>query len=616
VNYLGYDRGRVVALRRRLGDLADEAAALRFGDPLAADAAAAYRGAVTLMTGWLPVLTLIDACGFASPYRPVALDQADPSRLDVLHPADAAWATVTDPRAAAPVSAADHARHVAEYLSSADLTAVVNDGGRQRELARVLAVALADNDQRAAFLAALGPEAFSRVSEDLARIVSAKGASAAATRHADEAVAILATLARAFGAADRQGAIDGRLWENVLGGQTEAYATALLLRSAALAPEALARIALAVWDRWNTRPLDDIDERAATSEQTPAILVDVLRAEPLAAREVLGRLDDDGLALLFGPALDQDRVRDLLLASADPRLGPPDDAEASVVNVVRFLATHQDLAGGVHDAMGAYIGPYLENLLGDCDLSGYPARRWDLGRPDPLPLVAWIPRSETAATAMEAYLDAIVTARLGALAATGTFDGQLVHHLGAIAGAVDGLVGDAHVLAAEHQNELWTAIGATLSTVVTTGAVATLNVAGLGASDLIGLSVDAGVTWILGRWTAADGPGAPTPLATAVAAEGDTIEQRRGRREAAYLGAMFAVGRSTGALPQSAAPPPFDPSEPYLATRNRWLASASDPADRAGRIELWHAAEDFDAGMSARLSRFPSPTACPAVTSG
>src|SRR5262249_10749853 len=156
-----------------------------------------------------------------------------------------------------------------------------------------------------------------------------------------------------------------------------------------------------------------------------------------------------------------------------------------------------------------------------------------------------IPRSEAAAASMEAYLDAIVTARFGQLAAAGAFDGQLVHHLGAVAGAVDGLVGDAHVLAAEQQNKVWTAIGTTLSSVITTGAVTLLDVAGLGASKLIGMSVDAGVAWILGRWAAADGPGAPTPVATAVAAEGDTIEQRRGRREAACLGAIFAVGRAT-----------------------------------------------------------------------
>jgi len=128
---------------------------------------------------------------------------------------------------------------------------------------------------------------------------------------------------------------------------------------------------------------------------------------------------------------------------------------------------------------------------------------------------------------------------------------------------------------------------------------------------VISLSVDAGVAWVLGRWRAAGGPGAPVPVGDAVAAEGDTVEQRRGRREAAYLAALFAVGRSTGAIPESAAPPAFDPSEPYLVTRNRWL-SAAGPADAAARQELWQAADDFDAGMSASLNRFPAPNACPA----
>ena len=56
-------------------------------------------------------------------------------------------------------------------------------------------------------------------------------------------------------------------------------------------------------------------------------------------------------------------------------------------------------------------------------------------------------------------------------------------------------------------------------------------------------------------------------------------------------------------MPASAAPPPYDPDEPYLVTRNRWLAAAS-PADRAARQQLWDAAEAFDAGVSSALSRY------------
>jgi hypothetical protein len=62
-------------------------------------------------------------------------------------------------------------------------------------------------------------------------------------------------------------------------------------------------------------------------------------------------------------------------------------------------------------------------------------------------------------------------------------------------------------------------------------------------------------------------------------------------------------------MPPSAAPPSFDPAEPYLVTRNRWLA-ASTPADRAARQALWDAAEAFDAGMSGALNRYPPPDAC------
>ena len=50
MSFLGYDPGRLMTLRRRLDELADEAAGLRFGDVDAAEAEAAYQRAVRLMT--------------------------------------------------------------------------------------------------------------------------------------------------------------------------------------------------------------------------------------------------------------------------------------------------------------------------------------------------------------------------------------------------------------------------------------------------------------------------------------------------------------------------------------------------------------------------------------
>ncbi len=436
-------------------------------------------------------------------------------------------------------------------------------------------------------------------------MISRRGASTGADTHADRAAGLLRTLARGFGAAFSSGAVDGQAWETTLAEHTEPYATALVLRDAGLGADALARLAVATWQRWAGAANDDIDELAATPEQVPAILIETLTAQPQAARDALASFTAEDLALLFGPDIDQRGVLGLLLASADPRLGPADDAERSVVNVVRFLAGHQALAtAAVRDGLGAYVGPYLENLLGASDLAGYPARRWDLGGGDPIAVLGWIPRSPVAAASLEAYLDAIVAARFGELAAVGPFDDQLVHHLGAIAGAVDRMIGDARVLAAEQRNEIWQATADTIAGFLSMATVSSLDLVGIGASKLVNAAVASGVMWVFDQWQANGGAGAPAPVEAVVAAEGDTVEQQRGRREAAYLGAVFAAGRAAATMPASATPPPFDPAEPYLVTRNRWVAGATDPADAAARQQLWRAAEAFDAGMSAPLSRF------------
>jgi hypothetical protein len=605
VSYLGYDRGRLVALRRRLGELADETAGLRFPDPLAADAARRYHDAATSLTDWRAELATIDACAFSSPFRPVALDPADPALVDLLHPGDAAWATVTDPRAATAVALdpAVHARHVAEYLAAVDLSQVLGDDGRAGDLARLIGSATADAASRAALLAALGPARFAAIAEDLAARVARDGASGETTTQAGRAGTVLGLLAAAVG----PGTPDLGAWEAQLAERTDPYATALVLRAAHLAGADLGRLAAATWRRWRERAGDGIDEAAAATEQAPAILLATLAADALAARRALETFDDDDLALLFGPDIDTSGVLSALLASADPRVGPPDDVERSMVNVLGFLVHHQDLAGAsrVTDGLGAYAGPYLEHLLGACDLAAYPARRWDLRGAAPTALLGWIARSPVAAASLESYLDAIVITRFTALAADPAPDDALLHHLGAIAGAVDAMVADGRVLRAEQRNAIWQGTLDGLGSVATNIVTSWLPDGGIAVSRPIGLSLEAGLTLLLGSGP----PGVGADVPAVVAAEGDRIEERRGRREAAYLAAVFGAARSAGTMPASAAPPPYDPDESYLTTRNRWLAAAR-PGDAAARQRLWDVAESFDAGMSGALLRYPPGDAC------
>jgi hypothetical protein len=218
----------------------------------------------------------------------------------------------------------------------------------------------------------------------------------------------------------------------------------------------------------------------------------------------------------------------------------------------------------------------------------------------PTVLLAWIAESPTAAASLEAYLNAIVVRRFGQVAADPGFDGAVVHHLGAIVGAVDAMVADGHVLAAEKRNAIWQGtldgISNVAGTVITNGIPA----AGIAVSRLVGLSLDVGLAWLLPSGTL----GAEVvDVPSVVAAEGDRIEEQRGRREAAYLATVFAAGRSAGTMPASAAPPAFVAGQAYLVTRNRWLADASDE-DGPARQQLWDAAEAFDAGMSSALSRY------------
>jgi hypothetical protein len=604
VSYLGYDRGRLLALRRRLGDLADEVAAVRLPDPLATDAVRRYRDAATTLVGWLADVAAIDACGFSSPFQPVALDPADAAFVDVLRPGDAAWSAVTDPRAITAVAADVRARHLGEYLAALDLSQVLGNERRAGEVMELLEAAAADTAGRAALLDTLGPDRFGAIAEDLARRVAARGASSEATAQADRARTLLDTLAAAWGGAQRAGDLAATAWPAELAERIDPYAIALVVRAAGLAADDLALLAAAAWRGWGGEPGAGIDNGADADNQAPAILLAALAAQPVAARRTLEAFDDDDFSLLFGTSIDPAGVLPVLLASADPRVGTPDEVEHSMVAVLGFLSHHQELAAGaMADGLGTYAGPYLEHLLGACDGARYPARRWDLRGDEPTELVGWIARSPVAAASLEAYLDAIVVGRFSQLAAGPAVDGTLLHHLGAVAGAVDAMVADADVLRATQRNAIWQNVVEGASSVAGTVVTGGFTSAGIVLSRLISDTLDTGLTWMF-----ASAPlTSPLDVPAVIAAEGDRIEERRGRREAAYLAAAF--GRSAATMPASAAPPPYNPDEPYLVTRNRWLAAAS-PADRAARQQLWDAAEAFDAGMSGSLSRYPPADAC------
>ena len=380
------------------------------------------------------------------------------------------------------------------------------------------------------------------------------GASGEATVQAARAQTALDTLAAAWGAAHR---LDGG-WEAQLAERTDPYATALVLHAAGLAADDLARLAVRAWQRWSRYAGDGIDEASAAEEQAPAILLATLATQPRAARRALEAFADDDLGVLFGASIDTTAVLRVLLASADPRIGPADDVERSMVDVLGFLEHHQDLAGaaGVTDGLGTYAGPYLEHLLGAADGAAYPARPWDLGADAGVARLGWIARSPVAAASLEAYLDAIVVRRFGELAADPAFDGALVHHLGAIAGAVDAMVADGKVLRAEERNAIWQVtldgVSNLAGSLITNG----LPGGGVAVSRLIGTSLDTGLGWLL----PSGAPGVTlVDVPAVVAAEGDRIEERRGRREAAYLATVFAAARSAGTVPASARAPALRP---------------------------------------------------------
>jgi hypothetical protein len=577
MSFLGYDPGRLAALRRRLDDLADEAAGMRLDDPVAADAADAYQRAVRLMTEWRHDVVAISSCAFDSPFRPVALGGVDV--LDVLRPTDAAWTTVTDPRSGLIVSAEDHARHVAEALAS----------GRYRldALASAVTVAMATPAGRDVVLATLGPEQFAAVAEQLARSIA---------RDEDEAARwILAVLAAGFGAAFRAGTLDRAAWERQLTDGTDPYATALVLERAALPTDALLRLATAAWTRWRAAPNIAIDGGVAPATQArPAVIITALAADPLAARRFVETLGEDDLwSLLTGIDVPPTVALPFLLASADSRVGPPADVERSMVAVLTFLH-HRRREGLVPDelgdGLGAFVGPYLEQLLGADDVSGYPHGRWSLSEHEAATLVGGVARNKASAASLLVFVDALAVTRFAEFVAAGPVDGAALQHLGALAGRTERLVADARHDVAEEQAAAWTAVWSLLGSNV--GPLARVP-GGAAVNKAVGYGVNyLGDVWRRHGWVGAP----PDPNELAVRQQADIVG-REDSRLANLLAGMYAAGRATGAVPATTAPPPpVQPRQGYDRTSLSWRRQATDEQDADARESLWQAAMDFEAG--------------------
>jgi hypothetical protein len=586
VSFLGYDPGRLTTLRRRLDELADEAAGLHFGDVDAAEAADAYQRAVRLMTDWRHDLTAISSCAFDSPFRPVALRGIE--FVDVLRPTDTAWTTVTDPRSGLIVSAEDHARHVAEALATGTY--------RPQDMASALTTAMATPATRDIVLVMLGPHRFAAVAEELARSVAGGDANGDARR-------VLALLAAGFGAAFRAGSIERAAWEEQLAGHTDPYATALVLEHAGLGSDALLHLATATWQRWRAAPNTGLDNRVGPATQTLPIVIQALTTDPVAARRFVESLEEDDLwALLGGMDVPPAVALPMLLASADPYSGPPAAMERSMVKVLTFLderRRQQLVPPEVGDGLGAYVGPYLEQLLGAPDASGYPYARWALGEDEADLLVAGVARNKASAASLLVFLDALVLTRFAEFVAAGPVDGVLLDHLGGLAGRTERLVADARHDVAEEQTAGWNAAWSLLGSKVSPVAALFPGPGTVSRAVSYGVSY-LGEIWRRNGWTAAP----PDPDVLMAQQQADIV-RREDQREAALMAELYAAGRAAGAIPASTPrPPPATPGEPYNRTRVAWRQAAVDDEDADARDRLWQACEDFEAGWArAEISR-------------
>jgi hypothetical protein len=573
VGFLGYEPARLRTLVRALDDLADEKTRIASNDAAAASTVASYRQAVALMTGWRSRLVAIVSCGFDADYRPIGVDAADPSLVDVVHPSSAGWTVVTDPLQGACRDVVAHARHLSEFVAAE--WAVASTMARAAALADVRAT-LADASARDAFVRELRPEGLRSVAETLAAPIGS-GVGDIAT----SAAALLSEVARAFGASYRAGALDRTAWEAHLSEVTDTYAAALVLRDANLGAVA-ARLVPEIWARWTDDPRGGIDA-GIVDARTPDVLLEVLNADPSTARAVLEGWPRDRLDQLLGGDVDPALVPAFLLASTDGGTAPAEVVGPSMVAVLSYLEGHKDLArsGGIAAALGAYAGPYLESVVGPSDGAAYPAPAWDWKGRDTVRLVEWMARDRQAGRDIAAWIDAIVPLRTAQLATAAGFVDPALVHLGRIAGGVDRALADARVNETADRVRAWTAAWTLVAARTSSAAAAEVGAsatASLGISFAVQQAASAFAdAWITQRW-----PGAPPDIGEIVAQERSLIGARNGDRQGVLVHLAFKSAVAAGAMASADEPPPYTGSD-YVAALTVWADADPTPARR----RLW-----------------------------
>jgi hypothetical protein len=608
--FLGYDPSRLVALGHVLDDVTAEAASVGPVDRAGGEALGRYQRAVTSVAAWRPVLSTIAACAFSAAYRPVHIDPADPSLIDVANPLDEGWTTVTDPRD--PVGQPNgvaRARHLAAYLAT-EIDGTFTHVAWLDDVAARVRAARADPAARAVLMAAIGPDAFGRIAEVVAGRVTARGASADATSRADAAEGLMAALATAWSAEYREGHLHGAAWETTIGEQIEPYAGALVLRHAALAGDVVARLAARQWTRWWAQP-GPLDASAA--ERTPDVLVAVLRADPLAARAFLAGASPDELAHLFADEGTARAAPALLVSSVEDGTAVMEAVRSSMCNVLVFLGHHRDLAAPVRPVLGAYAGAYLEPLLLPDDGVRYPVARWSLDDGDGEAVVRWIAEDATAGADLQAWALAVSASRLPQLVAEIEPEAALVR-LGTVVGTVDRAVADASVLDAERQvavwNQAWTLLGGRVGSMV-----ATYTVSG-GTGLLVSQSVGRALARLGELWRRNGWGGAPDDPAAVAAVQRVAVGEANARRQAALVALAFRAGVAAGTMPAQAAPPPFAGGD-YAVTLDRWVdrqAAAVEEAETADRPVAGALASLAAARTLANLARALDDGSCRATS--
>jgi hypothetical protein len=548
MGYLGYDPDALAGLRARLDALAAEAARTSSDDPFAADALARYHAAAARLAGWRGRVDGVLSCGVDGPLTVVDLDEI--ALADVLHPAVAGWTLGFDRDAAGGV----HGERLAE-LVLVRFDALLKDPVSARRLANALDAL--DPLAATAFAVALGP---TRAATLLDRVASLT-ALGTARRHPSTAVgAVLDTLARSIGRA--WPGVEAAPWLAALAG-LDPFTAGRLCRAAGLPTAALATVAGAGLARWldhgSTLVMGQPDQ--AGELHPPQLLLDALRGDPAAGRQVVAAWPDASLARLFGNTTVLGTTAGPFLAElVDPRQASPAEAGQVLTRVLPALRADADLVDkDLHGWLGAAAAPWLDGLALGGVVGG---ATWSWGEADPVALLDWVARSSVAADAVAVGAAALVGARWSAVRVGDR--AAVLYDLGVAVGTAQRAAGDGHVWVARQADavwhQLWSAPGTVLGVAVTGPVGAVVGFAtGAGVARLAGLTERAGVL------------GAPTPP--------DRVERLAQRHAAdAKIDHAARIVRLDLAGSPTAGPPPPDPLA--LAPGPDAVARYTDELDR------------------------------------